>query len=143
MNRILLAIGWMTCSLTASVAAEPDQQANEEAAIRKAVVAYVEAFNRADAKALAAMWSPEAVYTNPLSGVQVVGREAIEQQFAGVFADSTGVKLEATTHSIDFISPSVAVEHGSAKLIEAERRWRKAITPPSMSNATANGCWTE
>ncbi len=67
------------------------------------------------------MWSPEAVYTNPLSGVQVVGREAIEQQFAGIFAESKGVKLEATTHSIDFISPSVAVENGSAKVMEADQ----------------------
>ena len=121
MNRMLLAIGWMTCSLVASIAAETDQPANEEAAIRKAVVAYVDAFNRADAKALAAMWSPEAVYTNPLSGVQVVGREAIEQQFTGVFADSTAAKLEATTHSINFISPGVAVESGSAKVMEAEQ----------------------
>ena len=120
MNRMLLTIGLMTCSLAASVAAEPDQQTNEEAAIREAVVAYVEAFNKADAKALAAMWSPGAVYANPLSGIEVVGREAIEQQFAGVFADSKGVKLEATTHSVGFVSPNVAVEHGSAKLSKAD-----------------------
>ena len=121
MNRMLLAIGLMSCSLAATIAAEPDQRADDDAAIRKAVAAYVEAFNKADAKALAAMWSPEAVYTNPLSGVQVIGREAIEKQFADIFSDSNGIKLAANTHSIDFISPGVAVEAGSAKVIEAEQ----------------------
>jgi uncharacterized protein (TIGR02246 family) len=121
MNRMLFAIGLMTCSLAVSIAAEPDQRANDEAAIRQAVAAYVDAFNKADAQALATLWSPEAVYSNPLSGVQVVGRAEIEKQFASIFSESKGVKLEATTHSIDFVSPNVAIEHGSAKLIDAEQ----------------------
>lgn len=120
MNRILMAIGLMSCSFAATIAAEADQRVNNDAAIRKAVAAYVDAFNKADAKALAAMWSPEAVYTNPLSGAQVVGREAIEKQFAGIFAESQGVKLEAMTDSIQFISPSVAVESGSAILTDSK-----------------------
>ena len=62
-------------------------------------------------------WTPEAVYTNRLSGEQVVGREAIEKQFAGIFEDSKMVKLEASTTSIDFISPGVAIEQGTAKLL--------------------------
>ena len=78
---------------------------------------YVAAFNQGDAKALAAMWSPEAVYTNPLSGEQVVGREEIEKQFAAIFADAKGAKLEAKTDSIQFVSPSVGIEHGTAKVI--------------------------
>ena len=66
---------------------------------------------------MAALWSPSAVYTNPLSGEQVVGREAIQEQFAAIFAEAKGAKLEAKTDSIQFISPSVAVEHGTAKVI--------------------------
>src|SRR5688572_18311362 len=96
-------------------------QAEDEAAIRKAVESYVAAFNQGDAKALAAMWSPEAVYTNPISGEQVVGREAIEGQFAGIFADAQGAKLEAMTDSVQFISPGVAVEHGTAKVLVADQ----------------------
>ena len=115
MKRLILKFAMTLWCLTAVFAAEADPQKDEKMAIRQAVESYVAAFNGADAKALAAMWSPEAVYTNPLSGVQVVGRDAIEQQFAGIFADSKGAKLEATTNSIDFISPGVAVESGSAK----------------------------
>jgi uncharacterized protein (TIGR02246 family) len=106
----------MVAALSCGSAAIADQ-AEDEAAIRKAVESYVAAYNQQDAKALAAMWSPEAVYTNPISGEQVVGREAIEQQFAGIFVDAAGAKLEATTDSVQFISPGVAVEHGTAKVI--------------------------
>jgi len=96
-------------------------QAEDEAAIRKAVEAYVAAFNLGDAKALAALWSPEGVYTNRLSGEQVSGREAIERQFTNIFTDWKGAKLEATSDSIRFISPAVAIEQGTAKVTRAEQ----------------------
>jgi hypothetical protein len=37
------------------------------------------------------------------------------------FAETKGIKLEATTNSIQFISPGVAVEHGTAKLTVADQ----------------------
>jgi uncharacterized protein (TIGR02246 family) len=113
----MLTAAVMAWSLASAVGAEADRQAADEVAIRKAVESYVAAFNQGDAKALAAMWESEAVYTNPLSGEQVVGREAIEQQFAAIFADAKGAKLEARTDSIQFVSPSVGIEHGTAKVI--------------------------
>jgi uncharacterized protein (TIGR02246 family) len=120
MKAILYAGALFACSVAVVIGAEDNPQATEEAAIRKAVESYVVAFNQGNAQALAAMWSPEAVYTNPLSGVQVTGREAIEEQFAGVFVEAKGVKLEASTESIQFISPGVAVENGTATLLGAE-----------------------
>jgi uncharacterized protein (TIGR02246 family) len=107
--------------LATAIGAEADRQAADEAAIRKSVESYVAAFNRGDAKALAALWTPGAVYTNPLSGEQVVGREAIEKQFAAIFAEAKSAKLEAKTDSIQFISPSVAIEHGTAKVIHPDQ----------------------
>jgi len=89
----------------------------EEAAIRKAVGTYVAAFNQGDAKKLADHWSPDAVYTNRVSGEHVVGRAAIAEQFAALFKAQPGTKLEVTTESIKLLAPSVAVEHGSAKLL--------------------------
>ncbi len=103
-ERILLTLGLIGCAISATKADEPGQQEKDDAAIRKAVAAYVDAFNKADAKGLAAMWSTNAVYTNPISGVQVVGRDAIEKQFASIFDESKGIKLEATTLSIQFVS---------------------------------------
>jgi uncharacterized protein (TIGR02246 family) len=122
MNRVftmgVLLVGFCVLHGTAEGA---DPPRNDDAPIRDAVAAYVTAFNAHDAKALAALWSPEAVYTNPLSGEQVVGREAIEEQFAAIFADAKESKLEAKSDSIQFLSPSVAVEHGTAKVIRPDQ----------------------
>jgi uncharacterized protein (TIGR02246 family) len=107
-------------AIAASSAVAAADQAADEEAMRKAIEAYVVAFNQQDAKALAAFWSPEAVYINPLSDVQVTGREAIEEQFASIFAEEKGVKLEVVTESSELISPGVAVEHGSATLLRAD-----------------------
>lgn len=121
MNRSVLAAAMTACSLVTAGAMETDRQADDEAAIRQAVKSYVAAFNEGDAEALAAMWSLDAVYENPFSGDQVVGREAIEQQFVGIFAEQEGVKLQATTDAIQFVSPGVAVEHGTATVIHADQ----------------------
>lgn len=99
---------------------QPGETRPEEA-IRSAVDAYVAAFNRGEAKALAALWSPEAVYTNPLTGVQVVGRAEIEKEFKAIFAMAKGTKLVATTEAIQFVSPNVAVEQGTAKVVRPEQ----------------------
>lgn len=114
-----LAAGLFVC--VAGNCASADQAA-DEAAIRKSVESYTEAFNKQDAKALAAHWSPEAVYTNPLSGEAAVGREAIEQQFAENFANLKGAKLETTIESIRFVSPNVAVEHGVARVVIGQEK---------------------
>jgi uncharacterized protein (TIGR02246 family) len=121
MRRMLLTAALVSWGLATAIGAEADRQSADEAAIRKSVASYVAAFNQGDAKALAAMWSPEAVYTNPVTGEQAVGRAEIEKQFAGIFADAKGAKLEAKTDSIRFISPSVAVEEGTAKVIRPDQ----------------------
>lgn len=120
MKRLMWAAAIFATSLAAASAVEADDQASAEAAIRKAVESYVVTFNQHDAKTLAAKWAPEAVYTNPLSGEQVVGREAIEKQFAAIFADAGGVKLGVKTDSIQFLSPNVAVEHGMAQVLRPD-----------------------
>ena len=117
MKRVMLTVAMMAWGLASAIGAEANRQAADEAAIRKTVESYVAAFNQGDAKALAAMWSPEAVYTNPVSGEQVVGRAEIEKQFAAIFADAKGAKLEAKTDSVRFVSPSVGIEQGTAKVV--------------------------
>lgn len=121
MKRMMLTASVLAWGLASAIGAEADRQAADEAAIRKSVESYVAAFNKGDAKALAALWSPEAVYTNPASGEQVVGREAIAKQFGEIFADAKKSKLEAKTDSIRFVSPNVAVEQGTAKVIRPEQ----------------------
>ncbi len=88
--------------------------AADKGAIEKSIASYVAAFNAHDSKALAAHWSPEAVYTNPRTGDQVVGHEAIRQEFDALLAEAKNAKLEVDVTSIDFVSPQVAVENGVA-----------------------------
>lgn len=121
MKRGLSVAALLAWGLASALGAEANRQAAEEATIRNAVAAYVVAFNQGDAKALAALWSPEAVYTNPFSRAQVVGRAEIEKQFAAIFAGVPGIKLEAKTEAVRFVSPNVAVEQGTAKVIRPDQ----------------------
>ncbi len=99
------------------MAQQPSDQSADEAAIREAAASYVEAFNKHDAQAVADHWSPDAVYLNRSTGEEVVGREAIVEQFAALFEEQPELKLEVTVTSIQFVSPNVAIEHGTAKIL--------------------------
>lgn len=90
---------------------------DDDADIRQAVAAYVDAFNQHDGEKLADLWSPEAVYLNRLTGEKVTGRTAIAEQFAAIFKDKPELKMSVKTEAIQFLSPNVAVEHGTAQLV--------------------------
>jgi uncharacterized protein (TIGR02246 family) len=93
------------------------QQANDEAAVRAASEAFLNAYNARDAKKLAALWSPEAIYTDPATGEETVGREAIEDMYADAFSDKKDIKLTTDITSIEFVSPNVAITRGVAHVI--------------------------
>src|SRR5918994_7981426 len=93
------------------------EQAADEAAIRKNAEAYVAAYNQHDAKALAAMWSPDAVYLDPSTGDEAVGQQEIEKAFAETLAEFKDAKLEVNVESVRFVSPNVAVENGTVRII--------------------------
>ena len=116
MKRICL---WLLClgilSPCSSWAAEPKHD-DDEAAIRKTSAAYLEAFNKHDAKALADFWSPDAVYLNQTTGEEVVGRDEIAKQFVEMFKNEPDLKMTAVTDSVGFISPNVAEEHGKSTI---------------------------
>ena len=100
---------------------QPSDQSADEAAIRKMVASYVEAFNRHDAESLADHWSPDAVYLNRTTGEEVVGRTAIAEQFRALLMEQPELKVEVNVDSIQFISPTVAIEHGRTKLLTPNR----------------------
>ena len=54
--------------------------------VRAAVALYASAFNLRDAEALAARWSAEGVHIDAQTGDRVSGRDAIEKDFAKLFA---------------------------------------------------------
>lgn len=114
-------------------------QAEDEAAIRKSVETYVSAFNRQDAKSIAELWSPNAVYTNRITGDQVSGRANIEQELIGIFKESKDLKIEVEVASIRFMSPSVAIEEGIARVMRPESEPDETVY--SSVYVKLNGNW--
>jgi uncharacterized protein (TIGR02246 family) len=111
----MLAAGWL------SAIAKADQAA-DEAEIRATAEKYVASYNRKDSKALASMWSPEAVYSDPETGAEAVGRDEIEKEFTATLADLKDAKLEINVDSIKFLSPNVAIENGTARIIRPQEK---------------------
>jgi uncharacterized protein (TIGR02246 family) len=118
MRRVMLGLlVYGIIGTTRMVGQQPADQSADEAAIRKAATSYMEAFNKHDAKALADLWSPDAVYLNRTTGEDVVGRAAIVEQFAALFKEQPELKLQVSVASVQFVSPNVAIERGTAKFI--------------------------
>jgi uncharacterized protein (TIGR02246 family) len=112
----------ITSRLPAQDSADPaaSEVSPADAAIRANVEKYVEAYNRRDSKTMASMWSPDAVYMDPTTNERIVGRDAIAEHFDNTFAGAEDAKIDVTIDSIDFVSPNVAVEKGSAVVTYAD-----------------------
>src|SRR5262245_3053667 len=80
-----------------------EDRSADQAAIRSAGAAFLEAYNARDAKKLAALWTPQAVYTDPATGEESVGRDEIEKVFAEACEDKEEVKLTTEDGPIEFI----------------------------------------
>jgi uncharacterized protein (TIGR02246 family) len=108
-----------TLSLVASVAhaedaAKPTASISEdEAAIRAGTQEYAKAFAAGDAKALAAMFAPDADLIDE-RGKSFKGQKAIEREFATIFADHAGAQVSIKVDAVKFLSPDVAIETGTA-----------------------------
>ena len=116
-GAFLILIPLIQPSLMAAEDQESLQQVTDEVVIRELGVRYIAAFNKHDANVLAEYWSPEAVYTNRLTGERVTGRAAIQEQFQELFEGVGALKLSISVDSIDFISPNVALEKGLATFV--------------------------
>lgn len=99
--------------------AEENPHAADMAAIVKNAETFVAAFNQADAAALAELFTPDAEYIDE-TGEIFQGRQAIQDNLSGDFAENAGAQLELEIESIRFIGPGVAVEDGYSTLQDAE-----------------------
>lgn len=73
---------------------------------------YVAAFNKADAKGLAALYTTGAVRMGP-EGQLITGRAAIEKSYADAFAGPTkGTTLTVTVSSSHVVTPDVKIMEG-------------------------------
>ena len=88
---LMLAVPFLVSCTTAP---PPDTSAEDSQAINAAGAQWVDAFNRGDAAALAALYTEEATLLEPNSPL-VVGRENIQAIFQGFF-DTSAMELHLT-----------------------------------------------
>ena len=120
---LALAVG-----LCARPAAAADN-ANDEAALKKRAEAFIAAFDKGDAKAVAAFWTEDGDYVDE-TGRQMKGRAEIEKAFTEFFAENKGLKVQIHTESLRFVTPDVAVEDGVTSVAEPDGG------PPSRTRYT-------
>jgi uncharacterized protein (TIGR02246 family) len=101
-----------------------DEQDGEQAAILEVIDSFVLAFNRGDAKSLAAHWTEQGVFVTA-EGERWQGPAQIETRYGEYFAQVEGARLELDDVHIEVQSPSVAVETGIARVIEPGRTPRE------------------
>jgi uncharacterized protein (TIGR02246 family) len=109
----------------------PARRSEDEKAIRSLTAAFVEAFGKGDAKAIAALFTEQAEAIDA-DGAAIRGREALEAHYAERFVANPGEKLETTIELIHFLAPEVARQDGRSKLIPTN-----GGGPPSTSKYTA------
>ena len=115
MIRTVCCLAILALASLPGYAADAPGVDGNEAAVRQTVDAYVTAFNRGDAAALAAYWCEDAVFVSP-AGEVFQGRQAIQEGFETFFADSSGAKLEVAITSIRIDGAESAVEHGTSRV---------------------------
>lgn len=91
--------------------APDDDRAADRAAIVKSGQDFVQAFNKRDAKAIAAQWT-ESGEMEEETGRFVRGRQAIEKAYAEFFKNKPGATAELRVESVRFLARDMAVEDG-------------------------------
>jgi uncharacterized protein (TIGR02246 family) len=138
-GAILLAF-WNSASGPAQVgSAGARGDPNERVQIESSARAFADAFNKGDAKAVAAMWTENGEFRVP-DGQTFVGRAAIEEAYAKFFKANAGAKIEVVVKSVRFPAKDLAVEEGLL------RSWRGSKDLPSSTTYVAvqvreNGQW--
>jgi uncharacterized protein (TIGR02246 family) len=112
-----------------ALAADSDDNAAETAAMKKNAEAFTAAFDKGDAKAVAAFWTPDGDYVDE-TGRHMKGREEIEKAFTEFFGENKGLKVQIHTESLRFVTPEVAIEDGVTAVTEADGG------PPSRARYT-------
>jgi len=124
-----LAVLAAVLAVRPGLAQGPKRNPVEEAALLKNAEAFVAAFHKGDAKALAALWTVDGDYTD-MDGRVMKGRDAIEKAFVGFFAHNKGLKLRIDIAELRFVTPDVAIEDGKTEVIPPDGG------PPSRARYT-------
>src|SRR4051794_27541783 len=99
--RLLALAALLRLAAGPARAEEISEKAKEEAALLKNAEAFVEAFHKGDARAVAAFWTTDGDYIDQ-KGRHLKGRADVEKAFTGLFAEHKGLKLRIDILALRF-----------------------------------------
>ncbi len=118
----------LCCGVQLGRAEKPKEPSKEEAALLKRAEAFAAAFNKADAKGMAAFFTKDGDVVNT-EGEHLKGRKAIEEAYEKLFSEVKGAKLFIRIASLRVVSPSLALEDGTTEVVIPD-------SPPSAARYT-------
>lgn len=119
-----------------SMAAQPKLSV-EEQAIHTNAKAFVEAFNKADAKAVAALFADNGQMS--VDGVAIAeGRTDVEKAYASFFGENPETTISVTIDSIKLLGPNLAIEKGTSEITSSKLPVVDAYT---LVHVRQNGKW--
>ena len=110
-----------------------------EVEIRATAAAFVKAFDRGDAKAVAALWLPDGTAANA-DGTIFKGREAIEKEYARLFKEHPDARVSVAVKSVEFPAPTVAIEDGVSQ-VTAQHAGPAEVSRYTCVHVKADGKW--
>jgi uncharacterized protein (TIGR02246 family) len=110
-----------------------------EATIRATAASFADAFNRGDAKAVAALWTETGTLADD-RGQLFKGRPAIEAEYTTFFQTYPGAKMEVAITSLDFPTPALVVEDGVSRVSLPHARVPTASSYTAM-HVLEDGKW--
>lgn len=106
---------WAQEAATSTAANSTAAATPQETEIRADIQAFVDAYNKKDAKQIASLFIEQAYLVDEHDDV-IQGRENIEATFATLFAAVPDSKIETSVESIRFLTSNLAVELGSSAI---------------------------
>jgi uncharacterized protein (TIGR02246 family) len=118
-RQLVMALMVVMFALTArpAFADETKGDPKDKEAIAKNGEAFIEAFHKGDADALAAFWTADGDYTEQ-TGRHMKGREEIAKAYKALFSQHKDLKLRIDSLSLRFVTPDVAIEDGTTEVFQ-------------------------
>jgi len=91
----------------------------EETAVAAKANAFIDAFNKSDAKAIAAQFADDAEWIDD-DGHVLSGKDAIEKDLTKMLTEHKGRKLDIDVESVRPVTPDVVVDKGTATIAEPD-----------------------
>ena len=140
-TRLVLAVSMAALGMGLSSASAQ----TKDPAVDKLVADWVAAFARADVKALASLYTESAIRVSPEGG-KVIGRAAIEKEFATNFAGPwKGATIKIQVGSVQTVGPEISVGEGTYEVAGVTGPDGKPVPPIKGSYVNTmvkkNGAW--